>query len=185
MCKMNCLECGGTYTEKSGIYQLNDPYVGKIIIQGLLFYECDNCKDILYSESIAQAIDLERNKRIHEILSQFPLDDFISAAEAASILDISRQALHKNRRINHGFIHQTKFGGVTVYLRQSVLQFKKTGDGRFPLYFHGYSPSAEYVKDTIPIRISPIYDRYPRTIKSGSPFTKGTHISIKEYNYAN
>ncbi len=182
---MNCLECGGTYTEKSGIYVLVDPYVGKIIIRGVPYYQCDKCEDILYSEAMAQAIESERNKHIHEILSQFPISDFISAAETASILGISRQALHKNRRINHGFIYQTKFNGLTVYFKQSALQYKESGDGRFPLYSHGYSPSAEYMKNTIPIRISPIYERYPRTIKSGSPFTKATHVNPKECNYAN
>jgi len=182
---MNCLECGGTYTEKSGIYELADPYVGKIIIKGVPYYQCDKCEDILYSEEMAQAIDSERNKRIHEILSRFPISDFINAAETASILGISRQALHKNRRINHGFIYQTKFGELAVYLKQSVQQYKKTGDGRSPLYFHGYSPSAEYVTYTIPIRIPVVYERYPKTIKFWSPFTEGTHVSSKEYNYAN
>jgi len=182
---MNCLECGGTYTEKSANYALSDPYVGRIIIKGIPYYECDNCKDILYSEAMAQAIETERNRRIKETLSQFPISDFISATETASILGISRQALNKNRRINHGFIYQDEVGGFTVYLKQSVLQYKRTGDGRFPLYFQGHSPSAEYLNATIPIKISPIYNRYPRTIKSGSPFTKGTHLSIKEYNYAN
>ena len=182
---MDCLECGGTYTEKSGNYVLSDPYVGRIIIKEFPYYQCDNCKDILYSEAMAQAIETERNKRINEILSQFPIGDFISAAETASILGISRQALHKNRRINHGFIYQDEVGGLTVYLKQSALQYKRTGDGRFPLYFQGYSLSTEYLKDTIPIRVSPVYDRYPRTIKSGSPFAKGIHVNPKEYNYAN
>jgi len=182
---MNCLQCGGTYTEESGNYILVDPYVGKIIIQGVPYYQCDKCEDILYSEAMAKAIESERSRRIHEILIQYPISDFIGATETASTLGISRQALHKNRRINHGFIYQTKFGGLTVYLKQSVQQYKESGDGRFPLYFHGYSPSAEYIKNTIPIRISSIYERYPRTIKSGSPFTKGTHVNPKEYNYAN
>lgn len=185
MDKMNCLECGGIYMEKLGIYELVDPYVGKIIIHGVPYYQCDKCEDILYSEAMAQAIESERNKRIQEILSQFPISDFISAAETASILDISRQALHKNSRINHGFIYQTKFCGLTVYLKQSVHKYKKTGDGRFPLYLHGYSHSAEYVKDTTLFRISSIYERYPKTIKFGSPFAKGTHANSKEYNYAN
>lgn len=182
---MNCLECGGTYTEKSGIYVLVDPYVGKIIIKGVPYYHCDKCEDILYSEAMAQEIESERNNRIHEILSRFPISDFTSAAETASILGISRQALHKNRRINHGFIYQAKFGGFTIYVKQSALQYKQTGDGRFPLYFHDYSPSAEYIKATIPISTSSDYDYYPRTIKSGLPFTKGTHVKPKEYNYAN
>ena len=182
---MNCLECGGTYTKKSESYVLVDPYVRRIIIRGVPYYQCDKCEDILYSEEMAHAIESERNKRIREILSQFPISDFISAAETASILCISRQALHKNRRINHGFIYQTKSCGLTVYLEQSVQQYKKTGDGRFPLYFHGHSHSAEYVKDAIPIRIPSIYEGYPGTIKSGNQFDKGTYVTPKEYNYAN
>jgi len=182
---MNCLECGGNYIEKSGTYELIDPYVGKIIIEGVTYYQCDKCKDILYSESIAQAIESERNKRIHEILSQFPISDFVNATETASILGISRQALHKNRRINHGFIYQTKFSGLTVYLKQSVQKYKKTGDGRFPLQLQGFKLSSEYVKDTIPIRISSNYESYPRAIKSPSPFTKVNYVGPKEYNYAN
>lgn len=182
---MNCLECGGTYIEKSGTYELVDPYVGRITIEGVPYYQCDKCEDILYSEEMAQAIESQRKNRIHEILIQYPISDFINATETASILGISRQALHKNRKINHGFIYQAKFFGITVYLKQSVQQYEKTGDGRFPLYSHGYSSSVEYVKYTIPIRISSIYQRYPRAIKSGDRFTEGAHVSPKEYNYAN
>ena len=182
---MNCLECGGTYTEKSGIYVLDDPYIGKITIKGVPYYQCDKCEDILYSEAMAQAIDSERNKRIHEILSQFPISDFISAAETASILDISRQALHKNRRINHGFIYHTKFGGLTVYLRQSVLKYKRTGDGRSPLHFYDYSPSPAYIEGTTYIRTPSIYEPYSRTIKPWTSFAKVTHVIPKELNYAN
>lgn len=182
---MNCLECGGTYTEKFGYYSLHDEYVGNIIIKGIPYYQCDKCEDILYSKAMAQAIESERNKRIHYLLSQYPIGDFISATESASIMGISRQALHKNRRINHGFIYQAKFCGLTVYLKQSVQQYKKTGDGRFPLYFHDYKTPVEYIEYAIPIRISSIYKSYPRTIKAENLFTKATHVSPKEYNYAN
>ena len=182
---MNCLKCGGTYKEKSGTYELFDRYVGKIIINGTLYYQCDNCNDIIYSEEMAQAIEAERNNRINEIVSQFPIRDFINASDTASSLGISRQALHKNSRINHGFIYQTKLGGFTVYLKQSVQQYKKSGDGRFALQLHDYTPSSEYVKDTVPIRISSTYESYPRPIKYVSPFTKGKHVNPKEYSYAN
>jgi len=183
---MNCLECGGTYTEKSGIYSLADPYVGEIIVQGVLYYQCDKCGDILYSEGMAQAIESERNERIHEILSRFPISDFISAADTASILGISRQALHKNSRINHGFIYQTKFGVFTLYLKQSVQQYKKTRDGRFPLHLHRYSHSTEYVRSTVPFRISAAYELHSMPIKSMSPFVEQKHVSPKEeYSYAN
>jgi hypothetical protein len=181
---MNCLECGGTYTEKSGRYSLADPYVGEIIVQGSLYYQCDKCGDILYSEGMAQAIELERNERILEILSQFPISDFIGAADTASILGISRQALHKNSRINHGFIYQIKFGVFTLYLKQSVQQYKKTGDGRFPLHLHRYSHSIEYFRSTVPFKISAAYGLNPMQIKPMSPFVKQKHLDIKEYNYA-
>jgi len=182
---MDCLECGGTYTEKSGIYLLVDPYVGKIIVEGVSYYQCDKCEDILYSAEMAQAIESERNKRIHEILNRFPIGDFISAAEAASMLGISRQALHKNSRINHGFIYQTKFGPITLYLKQSVQQYKKTGDGRFALHLHRYSHSVEYLRVTVPFRISAAYELHPMQIKPMSPFVEQKRVSPKEYSYAN
>jgi len=181
---MNCLECGGTYIEKSGTYELIDPYVGKIIVQGVTYYRCDKCKDVLYSEAMAQAIESERRNRIHEILIQYPITDFINATETASMLGISRQALHKNLRINHGFIYHAKFFGITVYLNQSVQLYKRTGDGRFSLHSYGYSP-AEYLQDTIPIRISSAYKSYPRTRKSMNPFITEKRVRSKEYNYVN
>ena len=182
---MNCLECGGEYIEKSGTYELQDPYVGKLVIRGFTYYQCDKCEDILYSESMAQEIEIERDKRIHEILSQFPISDFISSTETASILGISRQALHKNRRINHGFIYHIKSCGSIVYLKQSVLQYKNNNDGRFQLIFHGDIPSYEYVQNTIPLKILLTYESYPRTIKYPNRFIKERRVSPKEYNYAN
>jgi hypothetical protein len=129
---------------------------------------------------MSRAIETERNNRIQKILIQFPISDFISAGETASILGISRQALHKNRRINHGFIYKTKFSGVTVYLRLSVLMFKKTGDGRFTLY-----PSVSYAEPTMPIKDSLFYSSLSR-IKANKylGFQKLVESS-KESSYAN
>jgi len=181
---MDCLECGGTYTEKSGTYLLADPYVGNIIVAGVSYYECDKCGDILYSADMAQKIESERNKRIHEILNQFPIGDFISAAETASMLGISRQALHKNRRINHGFIYQTKFGPITLYLKQSVQQYKKIGDGRFPLHSHRRVSPTEYVEPGIPFKISAVYEVSQLPIKPMHSFIEQKRVSPKEYSYA-
>lgn len=181
---MNCYECGGTYQEKSDLLEFVDPYVGTITIQGIPYYQCDKCDDLLYTEEMSRAIETERNKLIRELLSQFPLGDFISAAETASVLGISRQALHKNRRINHGFIYQTKFDGFTIYLRQSALQFKKTGDGRFPLCLYGYNPSAQYVKDTIPVKLASVYGLQRTAVSKRSHFQK-SYGSLRESCYAN
>lgn len=182
---MNCYECGGTYQVKTDLLEVDDPYVGTIAIDGVTYYQCDQCDDILYTEETSRAIEDERNKRIHEILIEFPIGDFISATETASILDISRQALHKNRRISHGFIYQTKFAGVVVYLKLSALQFKKTGDGRFPLYLYGYNPSAQYVEDTIFMRLASIYDLHQRTAVSKRSQFQKSYGSLKESCYAN
>jgi hypothetical protein len=62
-----------------------------------------------------------------------PISAFLSSAETAAVLGISRQALHKHRRISRGFIFQTTFGGSKVYLKESVEHFRKKGDGRFKL----------------------------------------------------
>ena len=98
---MNCYECGGVYQEKTDLLEILDPYVGKISIQGIPYYQCENCYDILYTEEMSRAIEAKRNRRIHELLNRLPIGDFINSIEAASILNISRQALHKNRRINN------------------------------------------------------------------------------------
>lgn len=181
---MDCLQCGGTYTEKSGIYSLVDSYVGNIIVEGGSYYQCDKCQDILYSAEMAQAIESERNRRIQEILNRFPIGDFLSATDTASMLGISRQALHKNSRINHGFIYQTKFGPITLYLKQSVQQYKKIGDGRFPLHSHRRVSPTEYVEPSMPFKISAVYEVSQLPIKPTHSFIKQKRVSPKEYSYA-
>ena len=182
---MHCYECGDTFKEKSGLLEVTDPYVGTIAIQGVPYYKCDKCDVLLYTEEMSRAIETERTKIINELLSQFPIGDFISAAETASMLGISRQALHKNRRVNHGLIYQTSFHGFTVYLRQSALQFKKTGDGRFPLYLYGYSPSAQYLEETIPMQFAPSYDLHKKISLPKRPQFQEAYVSLTENYYAN
>ena len=129
---MICHECQGNYAEKTGKYTLDDPYFGAVSAQGK-YYECDKCGDVLLTPEISEALDSARDNLKQELLKKRPLGDFLSAAETASFLGISRQALNKNRRIRHGFIFQTAIGGFTVYLRQSVILYKEKGDGRFNL----------------------------------------------------
>ena len=180
---MNCYECGGVYQEKSDLLEVLDPYVGNISIQGIPYYQCGNCHDILYTEEMSRAIETKRNKRIHELLNQLPIGGFVSSTEAASVLGISRQAFNKNRRINHGFIHQTKFGVVTVYLRQSVLQFKKTGDGRFPLHLHEYHKIAQYVRHFAPTQAVFSYPLQQFNTWKNRPKFNNIFGTLKENSY--
>jgi len=180
---MNCYQCGGVYEEKSDSLEIFDFYVGKIEVRGVPYYQCRNCHDILYTEEMSRAIETERGKRIHELLSQFPLADFVNSTEAASMLGISRQALHKHRRIKHGFIHQTKFAGVNVYLKQSVIRFKRTGDGRFPLQPRMYRPPIKYVKHAAITGIPASYKFNPRVIELVTPFLQEKFMIQEEYSY--
>ena len=180
---MNCYQCGGVYEAKSDSLQIFDFYVGKIEVRSTPYYECTDCHDILYTEEMSRAIETERNRLIHELLIQFPLADFLNSTQVASVLGISRQALHKHRRIRHGFIYQAKFAGITVYLKQSALRFKRTGDGRFPLQSQIYVRPSEYVKHASIAGI-PMYRKLTtRMIQPTTPFLQQEFVSQEEYSY--
>ncbi len=184
---MKCYECGGTYRETTDLLIINDPYVGQMPIKGIPYYTCDKCQDILYTEEMSKAIEVFRDDRINELIRNFPVDAFLSTNETIDMLGISRQALHKNRRISKGFIYSTNIGNLTVYLKKSVLQFKETGDGRFPLQLREHTHRPEYIKDTVPIRNLKNYEGRPRPIKYKNPFTEDEEERVipKEYTYAN
>jgi hypothetical protein len=181
---MRCYNCGGAYSEESGLYEFVDPYVGPIYVQGVPYFKCNQCDDVLFTVEMTQALEEARNKRKEELLSQFPIGDFISASETASLLGVSRQALHKNRRIRRGFIHQTTFGGATVYLKKSVTQFEKTGDGRFPLYSVARAISARYLEDVTALYVK-IYKHYsqPVTIEPSESYLGRAQTKLEEKRY--
>lgn len=181
---MRCYKCGDAYRETSELYEFVDPYVGPVSVQGVPYYKCDQCDEVLFTVEMSQALEAARNNREQELLKQIPIGDFMSASETASLLGISRQALHKNRRIRHGFIHQTTFGGATVYLKKSVIQFKRIGDGRFSLYSSGRTIPAKYLESITQLKIM-IYDFYSQTITRGtskSHFERAqTELEVNSY----
>jgi len=130
---MKCDECGGKYRGISGDLEWDDAYVGSFVVKDVHYRKCETCGQVLLPLETAETIEKRRAERRDELLKALPLGAFLTAAETATTLGISRQALHKHRRIRRGFIHQTGFGGGVVYLEESVKRFKDTGDGRFPL----------------------------------------------------
>ena len=130
---MKCSECNGEYKPTTGTLQINDKYMGLFIAEHLEYMKCSKCGDLLYSIEAAQAIEAAREGALQEILQSKSISQFLSVGETSDFLGISRQALHKHRRIRRGFIFQTVFGGKTVYLKKSVELFKTIGDGRFAL----------------------------------------------------
>jgi len=130
---MRCLECGGSYVESSERYIYQDPVVGNISVQGVKFYRCDKCGDVLFTPEMLDVIETIIKERKHQFINNLPIRDFITAKETAKLLGVSRQALNKNRRIKKGFVHQTTLGENTVYVKKSVVQYQRSGDGRYPL----------------------------------------------------
>lgn len=131
---MICNECGGNYRESTDPLELNDRFVGKFKIKDVSYRICEECGGILYPPETVRKIDVMRKERTQQLIRDFPLNSFISSHETTELLGISKQALSKNRRISKGFIYRTVIGNITLYLKRSVIQYKVTGDGRFPLF---------------------------------------------------
>jgi len=152
---MRCDQCGETYIAKKESLEWTDEYIGPFTVEGAEYFECDRCGDYLFSPKNAERVETARRLALDKILQSFPLSAFVTAAEAARILGISRQALHKHRRIRRGFIFQTQFDNKAVYLKKSIDLFKKGGDGRFKLV----EPASE-VQDTSKPRMTAVLARY-------------------------
>ena len=156
---MRCYQCGGTYENKHGNLELTDDFFGPFIVEAVDYSECGKCRDRLFSPETVTLIEDARKLFLRKTLQSMPLGSFAVAAEVAQILGISRQALHKHRRIRRGFIFWTQFNGKRVYLRKSVELFKKTGDGRFLLVkSEGEKEyTSESKTDSIDVSYAPIF----------------------------
>lgn len=172
---MKCDECGGKYRDVSGDLERDDPHVGSFVVTDVHYRRCDTCGQVLLSPETAKVIDERRNERKDELLRARPLRDFLTAAETATTLGVSRQALHKHRRIRRGFIHQAAFGGGLVYLKDSVELFKATGDGRFPLCPSPVAVGSEKLAmpDDLGVRTRAI--REAAAVRESAPEYRGKH----------
>lgn len=130
---MKCDLCGKECRAMSGPITEKDSKVGEYTISDAPYFRCVSCDEVVYPVETARLLDRKRQEVEASLIRARSIQEFWSAAETAEFLGISRQALHKHARIRRGFICQTDLGGKTVYLRESVRLFKKTGDGRLPL----------------------------------------------------
>lgn len=130
---MKCENCGSKYVKKYGKLEEMDDSIGPYSVDNVAYFQCSGCDEYLYPLKTVKALEKKRNEVLQKIIRKYPIESFWIAKETANYLSISRQALHKHRRIRRGFIYQTKFGDKMVYLKESVIRFKKTGDGRFCL----------------------------------------------------
>jgi len=203
---MRCYKCGDIYKKQHGDLVLVDDLIGTYSVHNVYYEKCEQCGGLLYPPATVHAIEKIRNKTRNEYIQQEAVGNFISTAETAEILGISRQALNKNCRIRRGFIYGTNIGGITLYHKKSVELFKRVGDGRFQFYQHKvmqYEPgqiepfrkSVEenfYLECMPGNKFTPVYMRTPefppikRPILSYSTFKENAYQENKEivYDYA-
>lgn len=130
---MICELCGGQLENMSGPVLTNDKVVGAFSVELAEYFECNTCGEHLYPFEAALKIDMCRRELTEEILSTYPISEFVSSTEAAGLLGISRQAFHKNKKIRRGFIHRVELDDKWLYLRKSVIAFGEEGDGRISI----------------------------------------------------
>lgn len=107
--------------------------IGQYVVPTIPYIECNSCHERLFDKAACNAIEKARKSALDSAISGRPISEFCTSAQAADMLGISRQALHKNDRIKHGFIFRTRIGEAILFLKESVNLFRQTGDGRFSI----------------------------------------------------
>lgn len=133
---MRCLNCDGKYSGKNGTLTFDDNLIGQFFVFGVEWKECSSCNKKRFPISTVEKIEEAMDRRREELLMGKPIKAFINSAQAILLLKCTRQAFNKNKRIKRGFIYHVNRDGVKDYLRESVEQYKKTGDGRIALIQH-------------------------------------------------
>jgi len=145
---MKCYDCNGEFKKKHSSLTLNDGTIGRFNVEDVDYYKCNKCGELLFPEKTSIKID-EKEREVREsLIRNLPISEFISSTDAANFLGISRQAIHKNRRINKGFIYTTEIEGKKFYSRKSIQLYMSTGDGRFPLSTERETPKVKYIITT-------------------------------------
>ena len=147
---MKCYNCGNEFSSLNGSLELPSNVLGSYSIDNVNYFKCLQCQEIFLSDEAWNLADEKENKLIADFVSNLAFKKFIGASKAASILEMSRQALHKHRRIRRGFIYSIILERKRYYHIESVKLFKETGDGRFPLRRKVQKKEKKYIFVTIP-----------------------------------
>lgn len=131
---MRCYECGSVYVDTTGDLKMSDDVIGDYFLRGVKYKKCQQCGKILLPNETWEVADNEYERVKEELIGKLPISEFIFAADAYSILNITRQAFHQNRRIRNGFIHSISKNGRKMYHKKSVELFCQNNDGRFVLH---------------------------------------------------
>lgn len=122
--QMQCLECGGKYNKKKG----NVDFVTMDMtyrVDNLSYYQCDRCKNKLYDIAASLLIETTYKDIIREKLLKEPLSAFITSVEVRKMLTAFK--LNRVKR----FTYNIKIGDRVLYLKDSVLEYRNSGEGRY------------------------------------------------------
>ena len=181
---MKCYNCGDTLLEKMGALQIPSDTLNSYLVENVNYFLCPSCEEILLTDEAWEKAEQIESEQITKIIGSMPITDFVGASNAALLLGMSRQAIHKHRRIKRGFIYSVTVEGKVFYHRESLMLFKDTGDGRFNLARKTSSPKKEYVLMTSPKPLPP--NRFTEHVdreEISSTWKKPPHIA-KGMRYA-
>jgi len=147
---MKCYNCGHEFVSYTGSLELPSKILGSYTVNNVCYLKCSHCGELFLTDTAWQLADEKENQLITDFIGDLAINDFIGASKTASILGISRQALHKHRRIRRGFIYSITLEGKKYYHRESVNLFRKTGNGRFPLMKSVPQKAVKYILVTTP-----------------------------------
>jgi hypothetical protein len=180
---MKCYTCGNIYDEHEGTLELHNKIIGNYNVYLAKYYKCAGCGALLFPKETAKKIASKEEEIRNNFIRKLPVDEFIVATEAADILGITKQALHKHRRIKKGFIYSAIIGGKRLYNKKSVQLFKETKDGRFNLSKQIAKEVVKYV--FVPDTTSPSHISYIRDIKEHQEyFWTKKEINTKHQTYS-
>jgi len=130
---MKCHKCEGSYVEVHECLTVHDSQVGLISLPRVKYLKCNRCSDALFPAETSRLLDIIKKEILSIFIANYPIKGFMSSSETAQYLGITKQALHKNKRIRRGFIYHLTLDGMIYYINESVVLYKIKGDGRFPI----------------------------------------------------
>ncbi|MDU9049749.1 MAG: hypothetical protein Q3M30_12950 [Candidatus Electrothrix sp. Rat3] len=142
---MKCYNCGGSFVDLTGTVDLPSVALGSFKLNNVSHSKCFQCGEVLLPDDTWELADQKENDLINDFLMNLPVKEYIGASAVASILNMSRQGLHKHRRIRRGFIYSIMHEGKRLYSKRSVEMYKETNDGRFLLSETISQEKTEYV----------------------------------------
>lgn len=142
MSLIKCEECGGEMREYQE-YRVHDKFLGEFSVKALPeeYYCCAECDCEIVAYSLMKRIEAMEQERIEQLLlesvhgqiKQYK-EHLIQNKELVKILGKSRQAIQQDGRIKTLIFHHVEKNGQILYWKESVEQYKRTGDGRFVLF---------------------------------------------------